>query len=155
MNKKLLLRPLTAFAFLIAMGTFAACATPRPTIDTDALAAEAEASMPPRVVITVQTPRHVMASIKSVEGLRALTPPVEDIRVLVFGEAIHKLTQDSEWREEIEQSLADGVHITACGMAMERLGIDPATLIPGIDQVPHVFVEGARLQQLGWIALDF
>ena len=155
MNKMLRLRPLTAFAFLIAMGAFSACTTPRATIDTDALAAEAEATIPGRVVITVHTPRHVMAAMKSVEGLRTLTPPVEDVRILVFGEAIHQLQTDGQWAEEVQQSLADGVQISACTMAMERLDIAPETLIPGIDQVPHVFVESARLQQLGWMALDF
>lgn len=149
------LKVTTAFALVIAMGTFAACATPRTTIDTDALAAQAQAALPERAVISIQNPRHVMASMKAVEGLRALDPPIESIRVLVAGEAIFKLQKDSEWREDIEAAIANGVQFSACELAMERLGIDEDTLIPGVDLTHHVFVESIRLQQLGWYSIEY
>lgn len=149
------IQPLTAFAFLIAFGTLNACATPRQTIDTAELSLQAEQSLPARVVITIRTPQHVMAALKAIDGLRALDPPVEELRFMVFGEAIHRLQKDSEWAEQVREALASGVQISACELAMKRLNIPADSLIEGVDLVPHVFVEAIRLQQLGWYSIEF
>lgn len=148
-------QPLTAFALMIAFGGLTACATPRQTIDTAELEAQAQQALPARVVITVREPRHIMASLKALDPLRALDPPVEEIRIMAFGEAIHGIQQDSPWADDVKAALEEGVQISACELAMKRMDIDPATLIPGVDVVPHVFVESIRLQQLGWYSIEY
>lgn len=140
---------------MIAFGGLTACATPRQTMDVAELEAQAKQALPERVVITVREPRHVMASIKAIEGLRALEKPVEEIRVLAFGPAIHALQHDSPFAEQVKGALADGVQISACELAMLNMDIAQDTLIPGVDLVGHAFVESIRLQQLGWYSIEY
>lgn len=123
--------------------------------DAVAEALHAVESQPNRVVITVRSERHVQAALMSLEGLRGLDTPVESIRFLVFGEAIHALKQGSALEEKIQAALDSGVQISACALAMTALEIDPSTLMTGVDHVHHVFVEAARLQQHGWISLEY
>lgn len=148
-------RPVTAFALMIAFGGLTACATPRQTIDTAELESQARASLPARVAITVREPRHIMASIKAIDSLRALDPPVEEIHIMAFGQAIEGIQQDSPWADEVKAALESGVQISACELALNRMEIDPATLIAGVGIVPHVFVESIRLQQLGWYSIEY
>lgn len=126
--------------------------TQRDAIEEALRAVEAE---PTRAVITVRTERHVKAALKSLEGLSQLETPVESVRFLVFGEAIHALQKGSELEEDLKAAMESGVQISACELAMKVLEIDANTLIDGVDLVNHVFVEAIRLQQHGWISIEY
>lgn len=153
--KKLLLAPTTAFAILIGFGTITACANPTPVANAEASAQQALAEQPARVVISVRNERHVMAALKAVEGLRALDPPVEEIRILVFGEALYAIQKDGPWDEALNTAIREGVQVEACELAMNRLEVSPDTFVEGVSTVPHVFVESIRLQQEGWYSIEY
>lgn len=153
--KKLLLAPTTAFAILIAFGTVTGCASPTPVTNAEAATQQALQEQPARVVITVRSDRHVMAALKAVEGLRALDPPVEEIRILVFGEALYAIQKDGPWAEALGAAINDGVQVEACELAMNRMEVSADTFVEGVGSVPHVFVESIRLQQEGWYSIEY
>lgn len=156
--KKFLLGPTTAFAILVGFGSLTtACANPNAK-NQDApaqAAAETPAEDTSRVVISVRSERHVMAALKAVDGLRALDPPVEEIRILAAGEALKGIQKEGPWAEELEAAIQDGVKVYGCELAMKRMGIDPETFVDGVELVGHVFVEAVRLQQQGFYSLEY
>lgn len=153
--KKLLLAPTTAFAMLIAFGSATGCASPQASPNVEEATQQAMQEQPARVVMTVRSDKHVMAALMAVEGLRALDTPVEEIRILVFGKALHSIQKDGRWAEQVEAALKDGVEVQACELAMNRLEISPDSFVDGVTSVPHVFVESIRLQQDGWYSIEY
>lgn len=153
--KKYILAPTTAFAILIGFGSLSACASPQKNSSDQPSAVGHAQEQSSRVVISVRTERHVMAALKAVDGLRALDPPVKEIRILAAGDALHGIQKDGPWAEELEAAMQDGVKVYGCKLAMNRMGIDPDTFVDGVQLVDHVFVEAVRLQQQGFYSLEY
>lgn len=152
--KKYLLAPTTAFAILIGFGSLTGCASPQNASHPSAAIGPAQ-EQASRVVISVRTERHVMAALKAVDGLRALDPPVEEIRILAAGEALHGIQKEGPWADEVRAAIEDGVQVYGCKLAMSRMGIEPESFVEGVELVGHIFVEAVRLQQQGWYSLEY
>src|SRR5699024_6334078 len=121
--KKLLLTSTTAFAVLIGFGTLTGCANAQKQGHAQAAAIEQASEARARVVISVRTERHVMAALKAVDGLRALDPPVEEIRILAAGDALHGIQKEGPWADELRAAIDDGVKVYGCELAASRMGI--------------------------------
>lgn len=156
--KKFLLGPTTAFAILVGFGSLTtACANSNAQGQDvpEAAALQAPQEDVSRVVISVRNERHIMAALKAVDGLRALDPPVEEIRILAAGEALKGIQKEGPWAEELEAAIEDGVKVYGCELAMKRMDIDPDTFVDGVELVGHIFVEAVRLQQQGFYSLEY
>lgn len=153
--KKLLLTSTTAFAVLVGFGSLAGCASAQTQGHEQAAAVEQAIEAPARVVISVRAERQVMAALKAVEGLRALDPPVEEIRILAAGDALYGIQEEGPWAEELRAAIDDGVKVYGCELAASRMGIDPDTFVEGVELVGHIFVEAVRLQQKGFYSLEY
>jgi uncharacterized protein len=83
--------------------------------------------------------------------------------VIVFhGEAVRLLSTDrqgfsredlaavEQFTETIRELQADGVRMEVCMYAVEVLGVDPATLLPEIEQVGNGFISVAGYQNQGY-----
>jgi intracellular sulfur oxidation DsrE/DsrF family protein len=46
------------------------------------------------------------------------------------------------------------VRVAACGISLERAGVDPSALVPSVEVVPNGLVEVLRLQRDGFLSVE-
>jgi intracellular sulfur oxidation DsrE/DsrF family protein len=107
-------------------------------------------------VILVRTPRHVQAALKSAEALLEGSDgvPVATVQIVACDGAVAALVQDKDLIGAIERAHARGVRTVACGLSLDRLGIDRTALPPFVDVVPNGIIETLRLQALGFLSVE-
>ena len=109
----------------------------------------------PGAVMLVRTPRHIAMALKSGATLRTgpeVTVPV--VEIIVCDKAVKALATDPQLAASIAAARGHGIHTRACGLSLERFGVDAATLPAGVDVVPNGLVEDLRLQSLGFLSAE-
>ncbi len=81
---------------------------------------------------------------------RALGPKNVAIEVVVYGDGIAMLRDDSTVPNKVEEALEEGVKIVACENTMKAQNISRDTMLPNIDYVEAGIVELIKLQTAGW-----
>lgn len=74
--------------------------------------------------------------------------------VVVVGPAVDALVTGGPHDEALRSSLESGVRVVACGLAMEKVGVDEDDLLNGVDTAPNGFHELFRLQDQGYVTLQ-
>ncbi len=81
---------------------------------------------------------------------RAMGPRNVSIEVVVYGDGIAMLRDDSLVANKVEEALKDGVKIVACENTMKAQNISRDTMLPNIGYVEAGIVELIKLQAAGW-----
>jgi intracellular sulfur oxidation DsrE/DsrF family protein len=118
-----------------------------------ALAAKLPASPTYRVVFAVtENDQHVWAEVfgnfRNIQ--RALGPENVAIEMVVYGDAIAMLRDDSLVPNKVEEAMEEGVKIVACENTMKAQNLTRDTMLPNIDYVEAGIVELIKLQAAGW-----
>lgn len=147
------------FVVLVAvMGLVAAgCATP--TADASSGPQERaveENGEPNRAALGIRAPKHLKVSLITARQMLAGKGgyEAERIAIVVCGNAVEGLVEGSKLEDELEEIQEKPVTIVACGLTVERKGIDEADLIDGVEVVPNGIVELARLQEQGYESIE-
>ena len=116
-------------------------------------AAEAPATAPYRVVfaVTENDPHvwnEVFGNFRNIQ--RDLGPENVAIEMVVYGDAISMLRDDSLVPNKVEEALEEGVKIVACENTMKAQNISRDTMLPNIGYVRAGIVELIKLQAAGW-----
>lgn len=116
-------------------------------------AAEAPAAPTYRVVFAVTVDdqhiwNEVFGNFRNIQ--RALGPQNVAIEMVVYGDAISMLRDDSMVDNKVEQALEEGVKIVACENTMKAQNISRDNMLPNIGYVPAGIVELIKLQAAGW-----
>lgn len=85
---------------------------------------------------------------------------LEDVVWLSWGRAVVALDPTvsgipADIRTQAEEAQRAGVRLVACGQALRKWGIDPATLSPKAEVVPNGIDELARLVSLGYQVIRY
>lgn len=118
-----------------------------------AFAAKPHAAPTYRVVFAVtENDPHVWAEVfgnfRNIQ--RALGPENVAIEMVVYGDAITMLRDDSLVPNKVEDALEEGVKIVACENTMKAQNISRDTMLPNIGYVEAGIVELIKLQAAGW-----
>ncbi|MHB1215752.1 MAG: DsrE family protein [Thiobacillus sp.] len=118
-----------------------------------AFAAEAPAAPTHRVVfaLTVNDQHvwnEVFGNFHNIQS--ALGPKNVAIEMVVYGDAIAMLRDDSLVYNKVEQALEEGVKIVACENTMKAQNISRDHMLPNIGYVTAGIVELITLQEAGW-----
>ncbi|MHB1084001.1 MAG: DsrE family protein [Thiobacillus sp.] len=81
---------------------------------------------------------------------RAMGPRNVSIEVVVYGDGIAMLRDDSLVGNKVEDALKEGVKIVACENTMKAQNISRDTMLPNIGYVEAGIVELIKLQAAGW-----
>ncbi len=73
-----------------------------------------------------------------------------EVAVVTHGPGLQLVTGATGWREEVAGLVDSGVEVLACRNTMQRLGIEPGDLLPGVSMVTAGIGEIVRRQQGGW-----
>jgi uncharacterized protein len=118
-----------------------------------AFAAEAAAAPTYRVVFAVtENDQHiwneVFGNFRNIQN--ALGPENVAIEMVVYGDAISMLRDDSMVPNKVEEALEEGVKIVACENTMKAQNISRDSMLPDIGYVTAGIVELIKLQADGW-----
>lgn len=94
--------------------------------------------------VVLETSKQMLAG----EGFR-----VREARVIVCGGAVSSLRRESELSPALEAAEAKGVEIGACGLSLQREGIEADALSPVVEIIPNGLIEVTRLQSLGFLSV--
>ncbi len=116
-------------------------------------AAEAPATAHYRVVfaVTENDPHvwnEVFGNFRNIQ--RDLGPENVAIEMVVYGDAISMLRDDSIVPNKVEEAIEEGVKIVACENTMKAQNISRDTMLPNIGYVRAGIVELIKLQAAGW-----
>jgi intracellular sulfur oxidation DsrE/DsrF family protein len=119
----------------------------------EAFAGKPSATPAYRVVFAVtENDPHVWAEVfgnfRNIQ--RALGPRNVAIEMVVYGDAIAMLRDDSLVPNKVEEALEEGVKIVACENTMKAQNISRDTMLPNIAYVEAGIVELIKLQAAGW-----
>ena len=81
---------------------------------------------------------------------RAMGPKNVAIEMVVYGDGIAMLRDDSLVSNKVEEALKEGVKIVACENTMKAQNISRDTMLPNIGYVEAGIVELIKLQAAGW-----
>ena len=81
---------------------------------------------------------------------RALGPENVEIEVVVYGDGIAMVRDDSLVFNKVEQAIKEGVKIVACENTMKAQNISRDSMLPNIGYVTAGIVELIKLQAAGW-----
>lgn len=118
-----------------------------------ALATQPPASPAYRVVFAVtENDPHVWAEVfgnfRNIQ--RALGSDNVAIEMVVYGDAITMLRDDSLVPNKVEEAMDEGVKIVACENTMKAQNIGRDSMLPNIGYVEAGIVELIKLQAAGW-----
>jgi len=118
-----------------------------------ALAAKLPASPAYHVVFAVtEDDPHIWAEVfgnfRNIQ--RALGPENVAIEMVVYGDAITMLREDSLVPNKVEEAMEEGVKIVACENTMKAQNISRDSMLPNIGYVEAGIVELIKLQAAGW-----
>jgi hypothetical protein len=118
-----------------------------------ALAAEAPAAPRYHVVFAVTVDdqhvwNEVFGNFRNIQ--RELGPENIEIEVVVYGDGIAMLRDDSLVPNKVEEAIEEGVKFVACENTMTAQNISRDTMLPNIGYVKAGIVELIKLQAAGW-----
>ncbi len=73
-----------------------------------------------------------------------------EVAVVTHGPGLQLTTGATGWADEVAQLVDSGIEVLACRNTMQRLGIEPDKLLPGVTMVDAGIGEIVRRQQGGW-----
>lgn len=107
------------------------------------------------VLMLVRTDSHLGAALETAgdlqEGKSFKTGRIE---IIVCGEASRALLKGSPQEEAIRKASTKGVTVTACGMSLGQMKIDPQQLIGGVKVVPNGLMRALELQADGYLSVE-
>lgn len=139
------MRALMAFASLLLISCL--------SVAGGAQAAETPAKPAYRVVFSVTVDdqhvwNEVFGNFRNIQ--RALGPENVAIEMVVYGDALPMLRDDSLVVNKVEEALEEGVKIVACENTMKAQNISRNSMLPNIGYVQAGIVELIKLQAAGW-----
>lgn len=151
----------TTLALLATVAVVAVTAAGCATAGAEPVATEqaepAEPAVTTRAVIGVRTPRHVEVALLTARQMLDGTAGyrADDVAIVVCGKGVGKLVKGAGLDAQVDQAVGErGVRVVACGLTIERMGIDPSTLLDSVEIVPNSIIEMARLQALGYQSVE-
>jgi intracellular sulfur oxidation DsrE/DsrF family protein len=117
------------------------------------LAAETPATPTYHVVFAVTVDdqhvwNEVFGNFRNIQ--RDMGPANVEIEVVVYGDGIAMLRDDSLVYNKVEQAIEEGVKIVACENTMKAQNISRDHMLPNISYVTAGIVELIKLQAAGW-----
>ena len=93
-------------------------------------------------VLLVRTPRHIQVALKSaVALLNGEGFCVTAVDIVVCDEAVGALVEDQDLIGALERARTHGVCTVACGLSLDRFGVDRSAFPSFVDVVPNGIVE--------------
>jgi len=105
------------------------------------------------VVILVSEVPHLPVSLKTTEQMLA-SHSADHATIVVCGKALTAIEHGSPQAPVLDQAIAHGVRVVACGISMHKLGVNKTDLEPGVLTVPNGLLEVIRLQRLGYASVE-
>jgi intracellular sulfur oxidation DsrE/DsrF family protein len=148
-------RPTVLLSLMMATGLFVGavgCAGPSaetrkgPSASTDSK----------RVVLGVRQPKHLKVAMTTahdmLQGEGAYR--AETVAIVACGPAVRSMQQDSKLAEPISKAARRGIALKACGVTVEKMGLDRDAFLESIEVVPNGFTEIVRLQSKGYHSIE-
>lgn len=141
------------FAAPLLFVALAGCAGPRAA--TVAPPGASQAAAPLRVVVLVQTQRHLELALRTGQELLSRAErPAERIEVVVCGDEVRALVAGGPVEPALADAAARGVDVAACGLSLERAGLRPDQLSPHVRVVANGLLEVVERAAEGWIHVE-
>jgi len=145
-------KPMRWLALMIAVLTISGCASAGAESMTQG-GEQLSATQGRKVVIGVSAPERLPAVLLTARQLFAGQDgyQADQMTIVVGGEALKLLVKEGGLEENIAKTMKQGnLRIVACEMAMDKMGVQAAELLPGVETVKNGFIELARLHALGY-----
>lgn len=98
---------------------------------------------------------HLQAGMMTAEQLtNNPNGDVDTFELVVIGKAVKQLTREAAMADLIEQAEAMEVRISACGLAMNKLGVAKEDLLPEIKMVRNGFTRMLKLKERNYTTLS-
>jgi intracellular sulfur oxidation DsrE/DsrF family protein len=94
---------------------------------------------------------HVLRNVSNIQD--ELGRQNVEIEVVVHGDGIGMLKEDTPVANDVLDAMATGVHFVACGRTMKAQKLTPDDMVKGIDYAGAGLVQLMQRQQQGWIYL--
>jgi intracellular sulfur oxidation DsrE/DsrF family protein len=104
--------------------------------------------------LLVRTEDHIRAAVKTAETLMKRHPESGSFEIVVCGEAVELLNQNSTLKSVLEKALSQKTSIVACGMSLEKQKVDRASLLPGIRIEENGLIRIFELQAKGYLTIE-
>jgi intracellular sulfur oxidation DsrE/DsrF family protein len=78
----------------------------------------------------------------------------KQVSIVACGPAVKDLQTSSPVASKVKQSLDNDIRIVACGVTVDRMGLDKDSFISGVVVVPNGITELARLQANGYVSIE-
>lgn len=148
------MRPFVHLLLSAVAAAVVATACARPTAHAD-VGAEVARNEPVRAVMLVQKPQHLKLALRTgAEMLAGKGLPAKVITVIVCGDEVTSLRAGSELEPDLVAARTAGVRIAACGISLERSGVDAKALSAAVEVVPNGLLEVLRLQHDGYLSIE-
>ncbi|AKV00253.1 hypothetical protein AKJ09_06916 [Labilithrix luteola] len=140
----------SGFVLLMANG---GCASTPPSPAADSSATVARPST--KAVMLVQKEQQLRIALGTAkEMLRGTHLAAQAVEVVVCGEASSSLLERGPLDTELRAAHDAGVRIVACGISLERGGIDRATLSRAVEVVDNGLIEVFQRQSEGYLSIE-
>lgn len=150
MTKRTLLSVSSGLLLLLAN---VGCASTSSTPAAPPPAARARAST--KAVMLVQKEQHLRIALRTAkEMLHGTRFAAQAVEVVVCGEASSSLVEGEPLEAELRAARDAGVRIVACGISLERSGIDPETVSRAVEVVDNGLLEVFHRQSEGYLSVE-
>ena len=148
------MRVSTRTVVVALVASFAAACAPQVSSRSGA-GPDAARNDPVRAVMLVQKPQHVKLALRTgAEMLGGKGLPARAITVVACGEEVASLRAGGDLEPDLAAARSAGVRVAACGISLERAGLDARALSASIEVVPNGLVEVLRLQHDGYLSVE-
>lgn len=123
---------------------------------TGTLAIEQKKLTAHNMAILVRTPQHLKVAVKTLsEGMQKTKGlKTQDATVVVCGQkGVMALKKDSQWQDVINKATKSRISIKACGLSLQKAGLNQQELSPQVSVVPNGLWEMFRLQKSGYLSV--
>lgn len=74
--------------------------------------------------------------------------------IIVCGKEVEQLKKGSNLTGTLEMAKKLGVEVKACGISLQKFGINASSLQPGVQVVPNGLIRGFELEKLGYLMIE-
>ena len=145
-----------SLAILIAgFFTFSAEPLTGQPASTNAPKEEFNEAEPDNYATLVRKIPHIKASIKTARQMKANDRHrAGKFEVIICGKVVKKLGNRPQVNNIVEKGQALSIRFSACGMSMNKFGIEKSDLAEGIQVIPNGIVRMFDLQEQGYYAVE-
>lgn len=149
------MKRLTRVALIIAatlfVGGLFGCTTPKAT----EVKQGQSASKLGKVAIGIRKPKHLKVAMMTAHNMLSNKGHrAKQVSIVACGPAVKDLQTSSPVASKVKQSLDNDIRIVACGVTVDRMGLDKDSFISGVIVVPNGITELARLQANGYVSIE-